>query len=400
MNSDPSWLLKFFDSEIHRIEEQQKKPGWTRWALMGALGTCAWLASHELEISNIGWRMFSFLLLSIFITVESLRDIDSLIAFSRRSKSNTRIFTTDLFGYHIRRFTLLNIAMYAFLLKTAFDFKYPSLPYFREVCIALYSFNILQSIGGFVISFLAFPFGTRAKSYMGIGIPLIGLCFDIFFIASLIVTFKALPNLPTTGDLRIVAFVAIVFWLLRMLLDSSAANPMLNSLLEIRRSYALGVIDQNAAKRQFDTALSGMSVADYFHGRVTEIVDRATALEAQQQDLNVQLAHLRAMFRSKPSKKSDAILEALMRSVRQLSDDTVKKTAELEKAIELIQNRLRVLDKLTVLSHEDIRPFLDRIVEGIHRFGNSVKDVDATLESLKSQSRFKKLVKDMNNKIS
>jgi hypothetical protein len=42
-------LIELLEFEIARIEKEQERPGWTKWALAGAVASCGWLLLDQFE---------------------------------------------------------------------------------------------------------------------------------------------------------------------------------------------------------------------------------------------------------------------------------------------------------------------------------------------------------------
>ena len=47
-------LVQLLEFEIDQIRADERQPGWTRWAIFGALTSLTWLAINQIEAYRLG----------------------------------------------------------------------------------------------------------------------------------------------------------------------------------------------------------------------------------------------------------------------------------------------------------------------------------------------------------
>lgn len=387
-----SQLLHVFETEIRRIETERTRPGWTRWALVGALGTSFWFFSLQLDQAHIDWWRVASLLLAIFIVLDLIRGLDRLLSISGESAASLKIFHLSTFGLQLRRSVALKVIMYSFLVYTVWTLSVPTPLAFKPFCITIYASNCLGAIVAFASSYSSYPVPTKWKPWIRYTIAGLTSTIDVYLVYCLTIIAQSMTNLPTLTEARVAGLVAAAFWLIDLLLDSSGPHPLLLSLYEVQRSYALGQIDGETARRQFDAALTGMTFTDY---ALYEIVQRSNKLERETISLKADLLRLRRLLRRSSDVSDKTLAQILFRSCRDRLKVTQSSLLTIKQAIDDLPNRMKTVSYLAALTHEDVTPLIDRLGNTFNGLAASVEQVARTYRALDANPKFKRFVQSM-----
>src|SRR3989339_2138738 len=95
-------FLEYIDSEISYIESTYKRPGWTQWALLGALSASIWLLLDEFEnVTNFKIIDTLYLILAITFFQELMKSLfflfekkdENILSHNRFQPSRTLLET-------------------------------------------------------------------------------------------------------------------------------------------------------------------------------------------------------------------------------------------------------------------------------------------------------------------
>ena len=115
-------LTALIEFEIERLHSQASQPGWTIWALLGALATIIWFLLSELGKNDLDLFVLSYLLLFIYLTIHFLWFIYQLFDYSPKPKSRISRFLIAEHDYGpFRRFyffyILLSFILFSLLIR-------------------------------------------------------------------------------------------------------------------------------------------------------------------------------------------------------------------------------------------------------------------------------------------
>jgi hypothetical protein len=291
--SETDRVLNILDFEINRITVDEKRPGWTIWALFGAMGTIAWLLISEWERSQVSTTKVLQMFLAFSLVLESTGFIR---IFANESETDTGPFF---------RFRL-----------TSQVFSRPTIVIWLSKCLGSISIAIVASRGvwwpqlGIVVLLQTFgvtlmifllvqnlrndPTGVGGRLLRGSKIAVLLGFLVSALIAALTVWaasgyfFSAVSQLPKEmimSCLKIgVLLVALVF-VLEKFVGESKPQPLLADLLRVRRDLVFGRIDLRAAIRQADIVLDGMEAEDLFQKEISQILEARALLLSKVQEL-------------------------------------------------------------------------------------------------------------------
>jgi len=391
MESKIDLFLKYLDTEISRIEKTQTKPGWTRWALLGALGTCVWLASYEFEKIVFNWQHVSFLIISFFVLAETLRDINHVISKTNNANQQGKFFTIELFGYQIRRFSLLGILFYSLLLKAANDFTIQSLPFFRSICILIFAYNIILSAGSFVLSFSRLPIPTSIRPVIKNSHDFFSLVIDLYLLSSVLLSGSILISQLNMSEMRLVIIFGVIYWLLRILLDVSQENPLVESLRHIKSNLILERINLDSAKQQTDIALSGISYSEYLQKYVSDFLNLSNKIEQVIYIQEKECQHIQLLLKKKLSDKNIILIKSLFHSIRQHFEEIDQCFIKGRSILSKIYNQSKIIKVISTNTEQDLDALGKRLNESIDRLSKRSDSLSRNTNKIFNSSHFKRL---------
>src|SRR5207249_9220834 len=106
--------------EIDQIRADERQPGWTRWAIFGALASLTWLAINQIEAYRLGATNAAFVTLVIHLNYLFLLAIASFFSLpNQRAERGVRLRPASALLGHGRVHLLWNAARYTILLSVA-----------------------------------------------------------------------------------------------------------------------------------------------------------------------------------------------------------------------------------------------------------------------------------------
>ena len=264
-----SELIDAINSEIKQIEDENKRPGWSSWALQGGIATFVWLAladfSPKSNLQTIGivflfGSFFGDFLLLVCQYFNGLSNPERKQLRYRFSTDDPNISPAFIIFTLVRCGALLLI--YLLLGST---FHVPTLSWFCEICIAL--------------CIIALPIRFIKILSLNKGLPNKSLHLLNWLLMTWIgfLSYQLFTKLPfSDAEYRIADFrvgfllvgIVYLFWLLA---TGEKKRPIISVLKEIRRALAFGHLSVEEAAKDADTALSGLTATAAIEHQLTEI---------------------------------------------------------------------------------------------------------------------------------
>ena len=250
-------IIHFLEYEISSRRSEEKRHGWTTWAIFGAIAYLLWLLFSDLDTSaSISWRnvLYITLLLSVSFDVLYLFNATySTFGFNQlKSYKRFKIYYPNIKNNLVLLFR-------AGLLIVLYNWVSPILNGLVYLCWAYFLFNFIFLLFPIVTSSLKVPIPTNQNIednkiasavnkinqtlYFGSGtITILGLVSVIHF--------KFIEILVCEWRLGFIIFSLL---LLICILCFTRSDPvLLLELDETRRRLSLGKIDLETAKKQID----------------------------------------------------------------------------------------------------------------------------------------------------
>jgi hypothetical protein len=374
-----SQLLSLLDSEIERIQTQDREPGWTKWALLGGLGTDLWLISNELEHGSIDWQKSAIFFLWLFLAKEFLAHLNGLLAFRSNNKSGPRFFLFKAYGQQLRRLAIFYAFMYALplflLIHVAFPLSTHSI-WFLRIYLIFFAFVSCLAIP---LSFLRLPFSVgpeRRSVRVTLLILFLLITVPLSELSSYIINTWSTFTQPT---LRVSTLFLIGLYLIQLLLRGQTGTPLLNTLIELRRSLVLGQIDYQSAFKQAEVAFSGLRVSDVLQ-------DEVNIMLSHMNEINIRLESMRKELQALESHESDpALASTIQRSLSSLLDEIEKSLEILESGTQRLGKRIRWIFMIAPNSEGELKSIQSKLLESIRSIRENIQSVAQHLENLKGK---------------
>lgn len=322
-----SELLSLLDSEIHLISEQENREGWTSGALLGALGTLAWLLWESLTKETIGWENSLTLLLILFIARIAYSFVKEGAGLTRHRLSSKKYRHVDPY---LASTSLLSIPINLAWIWLAVHLS-EQVPIFAIVwTVFVVAILFLIGVAVLIFNYLRIPLSASYEPNLKITI---GWYLSAFACAYSAYGYsKHLVNF-SLYDLKIAVLIFAGLVLLEKLNSLKYSIPY-QVFISIRRQLVLGQLDTEAASRQTDIALLGMQASDVFRFEVEEFLSGLSAIYEYRQ-------------------KQNDILDGVLDNLRKLKkpipvkilDDVNKQIEECKKYHKLCSDRQEPLRK-------------------------------------------------------
>jgi hypothetical protein len=353
MSSDNSQqidrLIDLTEFEIDRIKAQSSAPGWTLWAILGAIASLLWLLSIEIENGNPSLNIVTFLMIGISLTLDWLELVGGLMVI-RQLVQPTRprfIFSNFLFGS--TRTALLQLSRYLIIFIATFWIP-GNVPIWIIIAIRLvYGFfagGTTLAIIMAVANKIPFEYSTamRGKATLIAGLGFIVLVASIIVFSVLSLSILS----PSMNEWRSAGLAAVALYLAMFLTRGESQNYFMWSLLGLRRALGLEVIDISAAKRQYEIIIQGMTASDVVQeevgqfamllGQIRGFVETATSsIQAASEIVETPVI----------SDKDYLILDALLDKLEVNLVDWKKGLENLDKTLKVIEQRIFVMNLTT-----------------------------------------------------
>jgi hypothetical protein len=282
-------IIHFLDAEILSVRADIQRPGWTKWAIWGSLGTLTWILLEQLENPKHSPNIIFFLI----IAGSFLFDMISSYLKVTENTHQDNLRPNRFFDYSIHRnwraMSVLGIFKHFGLLYLTHLIS-PILPLGLTLCsyicnttfLAIYVINL-------ILTFFHNPVGTHSNE-LGWKFNLVfSLLFfsGVFFIGQTALKFISSPTLLV--DLRIAGLALVLVQLALVLTRLDQDSPTLQRLVEIRRDLILNQISEETASNQIEELLLGQQSSTVIQRKTGQIMHEAENIEKYLQKISEDL---------------------------------------------------------------------------------------------------------------
>lgn len=253
---------KLLDFEIAQIEARQVHQGWTPWALSAAVGAAIWLWLDEAEGLSRTQLMESLLSAAGLIFLwHFVCKVGERFEDEGKSERGARFHLSNklLAGSRtVLAFALVKFTFAGYVLIQGFHSKYTSLVLLNWVVVGVY-------VGGHILalwfSYLRIPL-TNKRPHNNLRIFRVVLFLLVFANAVSICAnlYHAFNEDTSLQMIKASLLAATCFELIEMLLGAKTHEPLLSSLLNLKRDYLLKRIDDSAFERDYELLVLGAKV--------------------------------------------------------------------------------------------------------------------------------------------
>ncbi len=378
-------ILNALDFEITQIQHEYSRPGWTLWALLGALSTSIWLLLDEIEKTKINFHYGFF----AFLTISIVLDGFSLLKFltsseSRSSKAGVSKFFTDLFK--VRHIVLLFLIRTVLILYIGYIYK----SWVPKLSITLfftyYGVGVLLLLVFLALSFTRFPIIRSGTKYPFPAKWLKRLLVFFIIIGAIIIAYGYLeacinaqsflraPEYRFGGLLWTIGFIVLK-------LGMGVYTPiLLESLIELRRDLLFDRINTSSAKRQMGIILSGLEVSDLLQEDIREIyrlydeVNKEFKIEIDRIKLADSL--LSEALQKNTHDDNSQLMEAAIETCMLNTGEIRKKLKELHEKINKFGKRINQLISFYPQTKEPLKLLI------VEKFMNAFDSINKDFDSL------------------
>jgi hypothetical protein len=379
-------LVDLLEFEVGRIRSEQRRPGWTTWALLAAVATAGWLILSELDSQHVELSRVLFVSLVLFLLYDLIQLLVSVSAASPvREASDPRFRITRVLFSQSRLSMILDFTRYVALLLIAATNPLLTSGPARHVLYVYCSLMILSAALGMTLSFVDIPIPTSRPRQ-----PIADVVLLLIYLALVMSTVGVIWRLASVGssvtipEIRVAALVVAGLVCLSVLTRSHREFPFLSTLEDIRRRLGLDRIDYEGAKRQTEIALEGLGVSDLLQREADLILGRIRQLAGAERD---SLQELRSLLSTLPddlrniSDEKAALIDVVTRSVKSRNAEAQRSWESVKPALNRMKMKIALLSSFPP-SYPDISSFLDRLEAEIDHTGELIKPQAIEIEQL------------------
>jgi hypothetical protein len=266
-------ILGFLDSEIARVTTEQQQPGWSKWALSGALATVSWLLLSQWETQKYNATHVRALIVAIALILPGLAALGYVLAGvpSRREYYNRALALRDVFGPARigGLFNLLRCVAVAICTYLIFGVVPGWLSWLTFMLLAI---DIASALFMLAIAYTDWhiPRFNRISLFLFV-LPIANVLVGLAYIDS-VYTASSVGMIP---DIRFAALFATGWILLVQLISPEGNAPLLGSMVTVRQRLALGQMGVEDAIRQIDILIAGLRLEDAMQAHVRRVLQLA-----------------------------------------------------------------------------------------------------------------------------
>lgn len=365
---DRDQLIRLIEFELSRADAAAAKPGWTTWAIMGALATVAWGLTSELRSAQVDWHRVGLLFLAVSFASDALYSVFSTLKPSSSSRSQTlRFFHSNLTLGHARPFLAVLVVRFAALFVLTW-WNWSPLSLSTSWAVSAYLIAALFFLTAMlVLSFGRIPMPQEPTSspkltvivqIVAIGLPILSAASFWFGVSSEAFT-------SSVGEVRVAGLLWTASTLLLVLSKSRPTYPLAASLLSIRRDLGLNRIDPETARRQVELAIDGLRVSDVLQQEIEAVLGPLRAAmnaeDRAMRELEALVETLSANPSPEPSSTQADLTAAVRRSIDAASEESTRHLKAADVAVDRLSNRIVFLTRLAPGSVADISNLLREV---------------------------------------
>lgn len=268
-----SLVAGYLANEIETIESQNTRPGWTTWAILGALASLTWLLLDTLGSQPIRWQPVWALIVALSLALDAVYLLNILISGQAVPIKEAARFQASRVQLADKRFFLFAMLLRYIALAVIVHLQLAwlsHLPWFL-VNFYLYVMGVLALVS-FILSCAGSLMPTPNSASKN---TLAFLPFPILAIGSFAVT----ASLACTHYVLVlrewrVALIIVALSSLAMLLGlTQQPSPLLGELKDAYRRLCLGETDVSDVVKEVDLILFGLSLDLALQPDIAEVTD-------------------------------------------------------------------------------------------------------------------------------
>lgn len=371
-------LLHLLDVEINQIFVQERRPGWTLWALYGSIAMLFWLllsytATYVYNISNV---LILIIVFSLFLDF-----IEVLLSFSsvndvKRGETRIIYLSRVAEGGRLSLFLKATRFLLIYVLIRSFPAVIDKFSY-NSISIVYLIYTIAISIF-LILSFMRVPLIFSSSKQWGF-FPSLGIVIPALITGYAILNYYQYlqTTLPSIADWKTSAIIVAMGYLVIILSSQKKSTPLLSSLITIRRNFCLGKMSYEEAQHQTDMALLGLQINDLLQEYVKDLLESFNQLNSKYDEI---IRKINAFKSELPENLEDltdekrTILEAFFNSINPNTND-------IKKLLDVAKKERRAFN-LKLIFFKIAKEFPKEIQEIENKFENELDTLDDKLKQV------------------
>lgn len=385
------------NSEIESLRNEIQRPGWTTWALSGALAALVWILFSLIEQGNYSLRAIASLLLVISFLIYAYAFIQSLIKPNLPSQQHRgRLMHTNILGANIP-FIILIIAQVVFLIIVILQFSTELGSFATSTSLAAVSIILLSTLVAIVVIAARFPILYNPRHRFSAVVLVVCSVLILISVWYHIRLLWISPGGANIYDVRFALVIAAIFYISCRLVFIPRGALTLDLLTNIRRELLFERVELGTAIQQVDIALAGMRASDLLESYVAKLLSLygdAKAEFSKSASLIDQLEKWQSGNVEKMSPEQLTFRRELVKAVESSIDrayDIV--IAEIPRAYKPIGRRVIMLKSSGLLEGSDELKDLDQKIktvetdldEQVKKFRTKWKKISKTVKTDEAQ---------------
>lgn len=391
------------NEEINKINTDQKKSGWTKWALLAALATMSWLLINQFEDSNLDFLKLQIILIIITFSFFLISNLNTVFQIKSFKSDNLRYHTGQEVFSDSRKHLFVLFIWYSIILFFIINNK----NLLSESSLYLSYFIIAFYIGGFFNSFLIkknkliiFPIdpltGAISSSIMKWFVRIISLTLiGIIIYSGFDWVHISLENKVFQIDIIKIALLIIGIVIVTYLIFSQSLHSnFLNTLVQIRRDLVLTNKSNEEISKEIDKAINGHKLETYLGTDVSEIESYNKLFEKELNQINQTLSEIKenndeeSLF---TEQKKDYIFRSLVFASK-IEFDQIEKNF---KKIQIKDKVFRVITRNNKSHQLQLESISERNNKNVEKYNFLVKEYFLLIKKIDGENSAKKMIREL-----
>lgn len=375
------YVLHVLDKEIDTILSDQKRPGWTVWAILGGLATSSWVLLDILKKEKINFETAIVLFFLFSMLLDGISSFTTTLSIEAYPAKKTPRFLSASYLLGESRLTLsVLLIRYICFLLIALSFS-KGIAWPQVAFLSLYNGLLaLFLIVIIILSFLKLPISSpliKLRPYnILINMVILGiLVWSLFgYYANIIYSINV-----TVSEYRIAGLLIVITYLLTILTQGTQTSPILSSLIEIRRNLCFNKIDIDTAIQQIDIALVGMKLDNLIQEEIGGLLTLFDKTNSEYSEALIKTNVIESILCDKTNDQSKEQKIVVAKSLIESIGHHVKKINKFSNVLDLHFNKLTKRLKWIVFVSTDREKIISSIIDKIK---SAIRNVDLNREKL------------------
>jgi len=384
-------VIHFLEYEINSRRSEATRPGWTTWAILGAIASLLWLMFSVLDTSESNsWLNILYITLLLSVSFDLLFLLNVFFS-SAAFKQFGRAGRFEYLDTSIGSFLVLILLRTGVLLILVYCIS-PKLNNFVEFCCwSFLVLNLIQISLLLVLFYLQIPTPTIPNPrFKGIS-----YIYNIFWLAfggiatiGLIALIYSKALVPLIPEWRIGFIIFSLSLLILILFRSKTSSILLLQLDDIRRKLSLGQIDLNRAKQQIDLIVHGLAFSDILQSKINDVLVPLYTMQNIYEKYDSELKIIEKFIGTpseKLNKEDKTTVDAILRSLFERQNEIKSETQTLLKNKAKLDRRISFFYGMSKDVAQDIEKLTKEIDKETEKLNNFVQKAFDRLNRLRGK---------------